>query len=142
MFAHRPNHQLRSGNQKVAGANRWCLNTLLTTIQLFASGGNSSDIFYGLKKVPRRERNFPSILIQDLSRSEAHKFNAVALEKVKDGLIFSTKYESGMMRLPPIHIIVFSNSSPNVSELSCDRWNIRHLTTPAVVNQEDGIPSN
>ena len=119
-----------------------CAKYFVDNYSAICVGGNSSDIFYGLKKFKEERGTFPSILIQDLSRSEAHKFNATALEKVKDGLIFSTKYESGMMRLPPIHIIVFSNSSPNVSELSCDRWNIKHLTTPAVLNEEDGIPDN
>jgi len=40
------------------------------------------------------------------------------LEKVKDGMVFSFKYESGMKYLGPVHVVVFMNEEPDMTKLS------------------------
>lgn len=49
------------------------------------------------------------------------------IEKLKDGLWFSGKYESGMTNINPVHVIVFSNRPPQLDKLSEDRWKIVKL---------------
>lgn len=49
------------------------------------------------------------------------------LESVKDGLVFSSKYESGMKFLPPCHVVVLMNSTPDMTALSKDRYVIINL---------------
>jgi hypothetical protein len=49
------------------------------------------------------------------------------MENVKDGLFFSTKYESGMVRYNPPHVIVFANVPPDVTKMSADRWVIKEI---------------
>lgn len=44
------------------------------------------------------------------------------LESLKDGRLFSPKYESRMKRFNPPHIFVFMNESPDMEKLSVDRY--------------------
>lgn len=50
------------------------------------------------------------------------------IEAVKDTCITTTKYQG--LSLPvfdPVHVIVTANFAPDVSKLSSDRWQIRHI---------------
>lgn len=64
------------------------------------------------------------IVIFDLSRSQQDHFNYEVLESIKNGLFFSSKYDSGMRCYPVPHVIVFANWPPEMSKLSADRWEI------------------
>jgi len=61
------------------------------------------------------------IVIWDIPRS-TRKVDYAAVEEIKNGLFFNTKYESKMCIFNPPHIIIFSNIEPDVTELSADRW--------------------
>lgn len=50
------------------------------------------------------------------------------LEELKNGAVFSGKYESKMKWLDTPHIVVLMNESPDMSKLSLDRYDIRNLT--------------
>lgn len=50
-----------------------------------------------------------------------------ALEAVKDGIFFNTKYESQMVLYEPPHVFVFANFPPDTSKLSMDRWKIEDI---------------
>jgi len=45
-------------------------------------------------------------------------------ESIKDGMIFSPKYESCMKVLGPCHVCVFMNSDPDPNMLSADRYTV------------------
>lgn len=49
------------------------------------------------------------------------------LEDVKNGYVFSNKYESRIKTLERIHIVVNMNESPDMTKLSMDRFDIRNL---------------
>ena len=67
------------------------------------------------------------IVIFDLCRSQMDHFNYEALESMKNGLIFSPKYESKTKIFDIPHVLVFANWLPDQSKLSEDRWNITTL---------------
>ena len=51
--------------------------------------------------------------------------NYEVLEKIKDGKLLASKYDSKELRIrTPNVVVVFSNDSPNVGELAVDRWRI------------------
>lgn len=64
------------------------------------------------------------IFIIDVPRSSGNSVSYNAIESIKSGIIFNSKYETGQKFINPPHIIVFSNEEPDMQKLSADRWNI------------------
>lgn len=50
------------------------------------------------------------------------------LEEMKNGLIFSPKYESKLKYIPKAHIVVLMNEHPDMTKLSRDRYSVTVLT--------------
>jgi len=49
------------------------------------------------------------------------------LEEVKNGYVFSSKYESRNKVFPSPHVVVFMNELPDMTKLSKDRYEIIRL---------------
>lgn len=90
---------------------------------LFVSSGSAKDILYQVIKTKRD----PRIVIFNLPRTAEGAMSYSAIEQLKDGLLFSGKYEGGVKLFPPPHVIIFSNFFPDLSKLSLDRWVTRDL---------------
>lgn len=88
--------------------------------------GKTNDIFNQVK-VLMDEKIIPKIIIVDVPRSSLDYINYSAFEKLKNGLIFSGKYEGGKCIFPCPHVLVFANEPPNILKLSNDRWKITML---------------
>lgn len=82
--------------------------------------GKSADISYALKDDPK-------IVLLNLTRTVEGTVNYAAIESIKDGLIFSGKYESRMKVFNPPHVFVFANFAPVIENMSEDRWEIVDL---------------
>lgn len=82
--------------------------------------GKFDDIAYSLPDNPK-------IIIFDIPRRLEERVNYQAIEKCKDGMVFSGKYESKMKYFNEPHVIVFSNFKPDLTALSLDRWEIINL---------------
>lgn len=48
----------------------------------------------------------------------------VAIERIKDGLIKDTRYNSRTINIHGVEVVVFCNSPPKLDKLSADRWRI------------------
>lgn len=71
----------------------------------------------------------PNIIIINITRSNEQHTNYGAIESIKDGLIFSSKYESHTKLFNSPHVVIFANFEPNYNALTIDRWEIIHLST-------------
>lgn len=69
-----------------------------------------------------------SIVVFDYSRSNDGTINYSILEQIKNGMIFSPKYDSRTKVYATPHVVCLANFYPNKSMLSADRWDIRELT--------------
>lgn len=67
------------------------------------------------------------IFILDMSRTVEHFVSYDSIEKLKNGLWFSGKYEGKMIMIPPPKVIIFANFPPERSKLSEDRWNVKKI---------------
>lgn len=67
--------------------------------------------------------NREPIVIFDITRAQAEHSDHLYTfaEKLKNGVIFATKYESRAKRFKPPHVIFFSNSPPDTSKWTRDR---------------------
>lgn len=93
----------------------------------FVVSGKSADIKYGVIKYKEKHDIYPDIIILDVPRCNLDYINYEAMESIKNGLFFSTKYESDMVVMNSPHLLVFANEAPNTSKMSADRWKIKLL---------------
>lgn len=78
--------------------------------------------------------NGEEIVIFDYSRSQEDHINYEILECIKNGICFSSKYESRMKVFPIPHVIVFANFHPDMNKLSLDRWNVLRIDSSLLID--------
>lgn len=85
--------------------------------------GKGSDMKYGvIKYIEKNNGIAPKIIIFDIPRCCKDFISYQGIEEVKNGLFFSSKYESDMCIYNPPHVICFANDMPALDKLSKDRW--------------------
>ena len=87
--------------------------------------GKSSDMYHMISKYPNKRKLF----ICDIPRTAMEYVNYGAIEQMKNGLIFSGKYEGTQLLFNCPHIIVFANQEPERMKMSMDRWKIIKIST-------------
>ena len=91
--------------------------------------GKAADAKYAIQMYIQKHGQGPEIVIMDIPRTKGVTYVSYeAIEKIKDGLFFSGKYEGGMVRYNRPHFIVFANEPPETERMSSDRWVIEELT--------------
>lgn len=80
------------------------------------TNGKTKDIAYAY----HGEKTF----IMDLSRSLEDHVNYDLIEQVKNGMLFSAKYESQTKMFEPPKMLILANFAPEMNKLSKDRWQI------------------
>ena len=73
----------------------------------------------------------------DFVREEEHDIKYGVLEKLKNGRIFSAKYESHVKVFKKPTVCVFANHVPRVKMLSIDRWKIYKVSKNSGLMWED-----
>ena len=72
--------------------------------------------------------DYQPIVVFNFAKSKDMKtVSYKALEALKDGCLFSTKYRPVTKRFSPPHVVCFANKPPLESEMSSDRWIIVEL---------------
>lgn len=84
----------------------------------FLSAGKRDDLAYAIDETKR-------VFLFDLPRGSMEFFQYSVLEKLKDQLVFSSKYASRVKVLPlPVHVIVFCNEFPDMTAMTEDRYKL------------------
>lgn len=89
--------------------------------------GKTADVFYGVQQYIEKHSMGPEIVVLDVPRSMLDYINYQSIEKIKDGMFFSGKYEGGMCIFNAPHIVVMSNAEPDLDKMSADRWDVREI---------------
>lgn len=105
------------------GKTSLCKHLCLTRNCLILNG-KQNDMFNAILAWKESKGDFPEIIIIDIPRSVIDYVSWGAIEKIKDGLFYSGKYEGGMVVMNCPHIICMANTGPDRSKLSEDRWSI------------------
>lgn len=98
--------------------------------QVLIGSGKKQDVFHQVAK--RLDETTGAVkpfrmVILDIPRHQAEFTNYGLLEELKNGIIMSGKYEGGTFVFPIPHVIVFSNSEPDQTKFSQDRWKIHRM---------------
>lgn len=102
-------------------------------------GGAAGDIRFGVYsfltggKDGKEDEKDLRVVVIDVPRTNAGHVSYQAIEDIKNGAMFSTKYESGMCLFEPPHVIVFANVQPEYDKLSKDRWQV------IAINPEENV---
>lgn len=91
--------------------------------------GKKDNIFNQIKTWMdnHRDDEDPKIIISDIPRHNIEYINYGAIEQIKNGMIYSGKYEGGICLFESPHVFVFANEPPDQNRMSFDRWKIRHI---------------
>jgi hypothetical protein len=88
--------------------------------------GKKADIFNNINELIKSNIE-PSIILLDIPRYNQEYINYGAIEQIKNGCIYSGKYEGGLCLFKIPHIIIFSNDLPDMDKWSKDRYEIRRI---------------
>lgn len=87
----------------------------------YTNGGKQTDISYGY--------DGQAIVVFDYVRDAKEYVGYGIIEQLKNGILYSPKYESGLKRYNVPHVIVMANFRPEQEKLSHDRWQIIELNS-------------
>ena len=96
----------------------------------------TANILHALRKFPLSTVNI--FFFNDARAINYESCCYTALEHIKDGSATASKFNSECIQFKtPNVVVVFSNSNPNVKELSKDRWKIYYITNSGELNTHD-----
>lgn len=102
--------------------------------------GKSADAKFGIASYLKDKKNPDlDVIVFHFVRSQEDFISYESLESCKDGIFFSGKYESAMVRYNIPHVVVFANFAPLEEKLSADRWIIKKLTERDKINDKNRI---
>lgn len=87
----------------------------------YYSGGKTVDIAHACTGASHQ--------VFDFTRSNEGFIPYDAIERLKNGMVFSPKYESGTKVFAVPHVLIFANFPPDKEKLSADRWCIVKIVT-------------
>lgn len=90
--------------------------------------GKKDNIFHQVKTfLDENPDEDPVLVLLDVPRSASGYVCYGAIEQLKNGLIYSGKYEGGACVFNPPHVIVFANTPPSDYDWSADRLIVREI---------------
>lgn len=100
----------------------------------YFSSGKLADVVYSIKETVE---NFQIVktFIFDIPRFKKNVIDFELIENLKNGMLFSSKYESTNLIIPIPNIVIFSNNLPNTNFLSADRWKIFEIVDKSLVEK-------
>lgn len=105
-----------------------CALHMIDFMDAILMAGANNDILYAyVEYLKHNDGESPKTIIFDIPRVNGNHISYAAIESIKNGVIFSPKYESGMVRFNRPNVVVFANEYPEVDKMSEDRWIIEEL---------------
>lgn len=87
--------------------------------------GKKADVFNQIKSwMDANPGESPRVIMLDIPRTNLDYINFGAIEQIKNGLLYSGKYEGGVLIFEEPLVFIFANSPPDTECMSEDRWNI------------------
>lgn len=91
---------------------------------LFFEEGKKADIMHLVMTAPEERLQ---LMVIDVPRDNGNNVSYKSIESIKNGMIYSSKYEGGYKLFNAPHLFVFANMPPERARLSMDRWVIHQI---------------
>jgi hypothetical protein len=91
---------------------------------VFIDEGKKADIMYSIMEADMDKCNS---VIFDIPRDNGNKVSYKSIESIKNGMVYSPKYESKHKLFNSPHLICFANCEPEFEKLSNDRWVVEEI---------------
>nr|WAE42263.1 MAG: replication associated protein [Cressdnaviricota sp.] len=114
---------------------------LCSTRRALYTNGKAADCKYAITEWFASGKLLDMVLF-DFTRSVENYISYEAIESIKNGIFFSTKYESKMEIFCCPHVVCFSNFEPDLSKLSADRWLIIRPGLEGLLPIQEPLPAN
>lgn len=102
---------------------------------LFIDGVKKADLINGIVEY-RGKIGHNTIVLLDIPRHARNHVCYSAIESIKNGLVFNTKYETSARRFNSPHVLIFANEPPIINDLSFDRWRIYEIVDMELIRRE------
>lgn len=92
-------------------------------------GGDEKDIMFAIRAIvkPQKGPQTADLRVVAFDFERGHHVPYDAFGPIKNGSIFSPKYESCNVLFSPVHVVCFANFPPDMDRISADRWEIIDL---------------
>lgn len=94
--------------------------------------GMANDVKYAVQEYLSNKDNRLDVAVFGYTKTMENKISYSAIESIKDGIFFSSKYKAGMVRFNCPHVVIIANYPPNIKALSIDRWKIINVDQPSM----------
>ena len=111
---------------------------LVLNREVIIADGKKDNVFNQINRKLNEEKKLFDTVILDIPRSAEGYINYGVLEQIKNGLIYSGKYEGGTCVFPAPHIVVFANFSPDERQF-CKYRDWETVPQSRSVSQSPGI---
>lgn len=108
------------------GKTTFCKYMAVKHGAVIMNNGASRDIAYAIGDNPK-------IVMFNYPRTVEGKLNYSILESIKDGMMFSSKYESKMKIFNAPHVVVMANFMPDFKTMTSDRWLVYTIKDKSLV---------
>lgn len=99
---------------------------LIETMDALYVSGKANDVKHAVAEWRTAGRQL-KVVIFDFPRTCEGFVSFDAIESIKNGILFSGKYNSTQVTFPSPHLLIFANFEPELSKLSKDRWVLYNL---------------
>jgi hypothetical protein len=106
------------------GKSQFCKYLIATMNCVFIDEGKKADIMYSIMEADMDKCNS---VIFDIPRDNGNKVSYKSIESIKNGMVYSPKYESKHKLFNSPHLICFANCEPEFEKLSNDRWVVEEI---------------
>lgn len=115
--------------EKLGGAGKSLLQKyILSHYNAIIVAGNRSDMKNAIIQYYNLKKKYAEIILLNVPKSSKN-LSWSAIEEIKDGVLYSGKYEGGMAIFPRPHVFIFSNHPPPIQDgvISADKFKVRRL---------------
>ena len=106
------------------GKSQFCKYLCAKEHCVFIDEGKKADIMFSIMEA---DMDLCNTVIFDIPRDNGNKVSYKSIESIKNGMVYSPKYESKHKLFNSPHLICFANCEPEYDKLSMDRWMVEEI---------------